>query len=83
MQLLGNNVSIPQDKCYLDSLPPVQPDTVGELLLSLNKQQCGIYRSRSQDLIFAADLNVARVSAWLDRKLRAKMHVSRIHCSCF
>ncbi len=59
-----------------------QVDSVGELLLSLNKQQFRIYRSRSQDLILAADLNVARVSAWLDRKLRAKMHVSRIRCSC-
>ena len=59
-----------------------QVDTVGELLLSLNKQQFGIDRSRSQDLILAANLNVARVPVWLDRKLRAKMHVSRIRCSC-
>ena len=38
-------------------------DTVGELLLSLKKQQFGIDQSHSQDLILAADLNVARVSA--------------------
>jgi len=58
-----------------------QVDSVGELLLSLNKQQFGIYRSRFQDLILTAYLNVAGVPAWLDRKLRAKMHVSRIRCS--
>ncbi len=33
MQLLGNNVSIPQDKCYLDSLPPVQSAAEPTLLL--------------------------------------------------
>ena len=73
-------VRTPQALTAILVLP--QLDTVGELALSLNKQQFRIYRSHSQDLILAAGLNVARVSVWLDRKLHAKMHVSRIRCSC-